>query len=93
MFTNPRRKHVSNIGMAVSEVHQKSGIGSKLLEAMLELAINWLAIRRVEVEVYTDNHHAVDLYEKFGFKLEGAATNYAFRNGEYTDVYLIAKTV
>ncbi|WP_109765020.1 GNAT family N-acetyltransferase [Pleionea mediterranea] len=36
VFTNPRRKHVSNIGMAVREVHQKNGIGSKLLE----LAIN-----------------------------------------------------
>ncbi|MFA0813773.1 GNAT family N-acetyltransferase [Microbulbifer epialgicus] len=91
--SNPRRKHASNIGMAVSEAHQKSGVGSRLLEAMLNLAINWLAIRRVELEVYTDNEQAVGLYKKYGFKVEGTAKNYAFRNGEYADVHLMAKVV
>ncbi|WP_445356037.1 GNAT family N-acetyltransferase [Microbulbifer sp. EKSA008] len=93
VFSNPRRKHVSNIGMAVSEEHQKSGVGSKLLEAMLNLSINWLAVRRIELEVYTDNEQAVGLYKKYGFEVEGTAKNYAFRNGEYADVYLMAKVV
>ncbi|AWF82284.1 GNAT family N-acetyltransferase [Microbulbifer sp. A4B17] len=91
VFANPRRKHVSNMGMAVCEEHQKIGVGSSLLEAMLNLAINWLAIRRIELEVYTDNEHAIGLYEKFGFKIEGTAKAYAFRGGEYADVHLMAK--
>jgi len=91
VFTNPRRKHVSNMGMAVSEEHQQSGVGSKLLEAMLDLAFNWLAIRRVELEVYTDNEKAIGVYEKFGFKVEGTARGYAFRDGKYADVHLMAK--
>lgn len=93
VFSNPRRKHVSNIGMAVSEEHQKCGVGSKLLEAMLDLAINWLAVRRVELEVYTDNEQAVELYKKFGFNIEGTALQYAFKNGVYADVHLMAKVV
>ena len=93
VISTPRRKHVSNIGMAVSEDYRDKGIGSKLLESMLELATNWLAIRRIELEVYTDNASAKALYERHGFEIEGTAKQYAFRNGEYVDVYYMAKVV
>lgn len=91
--TSPRRKHVSNIGMGVLETHQGKGIGSKLLEAMLHLATNWLAVKRIELEVYTDNLAGQALYRKHGFELEGTARQYAFRDGEYVDVHLMAKVV
>ena len=91
VFSSPRRKHVANIGMAVSESHQGQGVGDALLSAMLELAGNWLAVKRVELEVYTDNPAALHLYQKHGFVIEGTAKAYAFRNGEYTDVHLMAK--
>jgi L-phenylalanine/L-methionine N-acetyltransferase len=90
-YTTPRRKHVATLGMAVSEKHQGNGIGSKLLCSMVELADNWLNITRIELEVFTDNHSAIALYEKFGFTLEGTAKNFAFRNGHYIDAYLMAK--
>lgn len=93
VFTSYRRKHVANIGMGILEGYQGKGIGSKLLEAMLELAINWLAIKRIELEVYTDNEAARALYLRHGFVHEGTAKSYAFRNGEYVDVYLMAKVV
>lgn len=93
VFTNPRRKHVANIGMAVLPDYQNKGIGKQLLAAMSDLAFNWLAIRRIELEVYTDNARAIALYEKAGFVIEGTARGYAFRDGEYTDVYLMAKCI
>ncbi|MCV2885910.1 GNAT family N-acetyltransferase [Aestuariibacter sp. AA17] len=93
VFTSPRRKHVGNIGMGVLAQWQGKGIGSALLEAMCDLAFNWLALKRVELEVYTDNPTAIALYEKYGFDIEGTAKQYAFRNGEYVDVYLMAKVV
>lgn len=92
VFTNPRRKHAANIGMAVCESSRGRGIGGALLSAMLELAMNWVAVRRIELEVYTDNASALKLYKKHGFVVEGIAKDYAFRNGEYADVYLMAKT-
>ncbi|WP_020583626.1 GNAT family N-acetyltransferase [Endozoicomonas elysicola] len=70
---------------------QGQGIGSQLLEAAIELAEHWLAITRIELEVYTDNEAAVALYRKFGFEVEGTARGYAFRNGELADVYLMAR--
>jgi len=90
-FTSPRRKHVANLGMGISEAYQGKGVGSKLLEAILDLATNWLAITRIELEVYTDNQAGIALYKNFGFCIEGTGKSYAFRNGEYVDVYFMAK--
>ncbi len=91
VYSSPRRKHVANIGMAVSENFQGQGIGAKLLSAALNLANNWLAVHRVELEVYTDNTAAIALYKKHGFCIEGTAKAYAFRNGHYVDSHLMAK--
>ncbi|QSX37924.1 GNAT family N-acetyltransferase [Shewanella sedimentimangrovi] len=88
--TAPRRKHVANMGMAVSEDFQGIGVGSALLAAMMDLAHNWLAVRRIELEVYTDNHAAIRLYKRHGFVIEGEAIGYGFRNGEYVDAFLMA---
>ena len=93
VYTRPRRKHVANIGMGVSEAYQGKGVGSKLLQAVLDLADNWLAVTRIELEVYTDNENAIKLYKKHGFTTEGTAKNYPFRNGEYVDVFLMAKLI
>lgn len=88
--TNARRKHVANLGMAVSEEYQGIGVGSALLQAGIDLAHNWLAVRRIELEVYTDNHAAIALYKRHGFVIEGEARDYAYRNGEYVDAFIMA---
>ncbi|MCZ4336075.1 GNAT family N-acetyltransferase [Shewanella colwelliana] len=91
VFSRPRRKHVANIGMAVCELTRGKGIGSQLLKAIIDLAQNWLAVTRIELEVYTDNAAAIALYERHGFVIEGTAKQYAFRNGVYVDAYLMAR--
>jgi putative acetyltransferase len=91
VFTNPRRKHVANIGMAVDEDHQEMGVGSTLISEAISLANNWLGVNRIELEVYVDNQIAIKMYEKHGFIVEGTAKNYALRNGQYTDVHLMAR--
>jgi putative acetyltransferase len=37
------------------------------------------------------NDLGVALYKKFGFQIEGTHYLYAFRNGEYTDAYSMAR--
>jgi len=91
LMGSPRRRHVGNIGMAVCSNQQNRGIGAKMLAAMIDLANNWLAVTRIELEVYTDNEAAIALYEKSGFVKEGTAKNYAFRDGRYVDAYLMAR--
>lgn len=80
-----RRQHVASIGMGVDENHHGQGIGSKLMEALMDLADNWYNIARVELTVYADNAAAIHLYKKFGFVEEGHHRDYAYREGEYVD--------
>ena len=86
-----RRRHVGSIGMGVHDDFQGQGVGSALMSAMINLADKWLNLRRIELEVYTDNAPAIHLYEKFGFVTEGTMRDYAFRDGEYTDAYKMAR--
>lgn len=89
--TNPRRRHCGDIGMGVHDDFQGRGVGSALLAAALDLADNWLDLRRVELTVYTDNLPALRLYEKFGFVVEGTARDFAFRDGRYVDAHHMAR--
>jgi putative acetyltransferase len=58
---------------------------------MVDLADNWLNVRRIELTVFTDNAAAIHLYEKHGFVIEGTNRQYAFRDGQYADVYTMAR--
>lgn len=91
VMDRPRRRHVATFGMGVSNLHMGKGVGSKLLEAILDLADNWLNLTRIELEVYVDNEVAISLYRKFGFEVEGTSKNYAFKNGKYVDALFMAR--
>jgi putative acetyltransferase len=88
---SPRRRHVGALGMSVRDDRQRSGIGTALLKAAIELADGWLNYQRLELFVYTDNLAALSLYRKFGFAIEGTCRAYAFRDGQYVDAYQMAR--
>lgn len=88
---NPRRRHVAELGMGVSEDYQGQGIGSALLRAALEMADNWLNIRRMELIVYCSNEAAIALYERFGFEVEAELADYAFQYGNYVAALAMAR--
>ncbi len=86
-----RRRDVGKFGMAVRDDFQRQGVGSALMAAMLELADGWLGLRRLELEVWTDNSPAIHLYEKFGFVIEGTGRQYGRRAGALVDAYYMAR--
>lgn len=87
----PRRRHAGQIGMVVRDDFQGQGVGTALLQAALDLTDNWLNLQRMELEVYTDNEPAVRLYTRAGFVIEGTLRQYAFRDGQYVDVYAMVR--
>ena len=87
----PRRSHVASMGMSVHDDFQNRGVGSALMAAMVELTDNWLGLRRLELEVYTDNAPAIHLYEKFGFVVEGTARDFVRRPGGFVDAHHMAR--
>ena len=91
--TRWRMRHVASVGMAVRDDWQDKGVGTALMQAVLDLADNWLNLTRIELRVYADNAPAIALYEKFGFEIEGTHRRMAFRHGKYVDGYSMARIV
>lgn len=87
----PRRRHVGQIGMAIRDDWQGKGAGSALMATAMDLADNWLNLSRIELEVYTDNESAIHLYKKFNFVVEGTLKNFAYRDGQFVDVFTMAR--
>ncbi len=89
--SRPRRRHAAEIAMAVHDAYQGQGIGAALMVAAIDLADRWIALDRLELEVYTDNEPAVRLYKRFAFEIEGTKRRAAFRDGQYVDTYAMAR--
>lgn len=89
--SSPRLAHGASLGMAVRRDWQGQGVGSTLLQALLDLADNWLGLHRVELTVFDDNAAALALYRKYGFVEEARLRAYALRAGRYEDVLKMAR--
>jgi len=85
------RSHVGHIGMMVHADYQGMGIGTALMEAVIDLAENWLGLTRLQLEVYPDNARAIGLYEKCGFEAEGLYHADAYRDGQYVDTVVMGR--
>ncbi|MCA1646551.1 MAG: GNAT family N-acetyltransferase [Chloroflexi bacterium] len=86
-----RRNHVASMGMSVHDDFQNRGVGTALMAAMVDLADNWLGIRRIELTVWTDNLRAIHLYEKYGFVIEGTGRQFGRRAGAYVHAHYMAR--
>jgi putative acetyltransferase len=88
---SPRRRHVGYLGMAVHDKWHARGVGTALMNGIIELADRWLNLTRLELNVWTDNEPALRLYKKLGFEIEGTQRKFAFRDGTYVDAYAMAR--
>lgn len=88
---NARRAHSASISMGVHPDYWGRGVGSALMEAVLDLADNWLNLKRLELDVNTDNPAGVRLYKKFGFEIEGTRRFHVYGDGRWADSYFMAR--
>ncbi len=86
-----RRAHVGGIGMGVHDAYAGRGVGSALLGAVVDHSDRWLNLKRLELQVWADNHRAIALYKRFGFETEGLLRAEGFRDGAYTDSLTMAR--
>ncbi|TBX16799.1 GNAT family N-acetyltransferase [Clostridium perfringens] len=87
---NLRKKHVGLITLMVNSDYQNKGVGSLLMDKLINLSES-LNIIRLELCVFRDNYKAINLYKKFGFKEEGIKVKSALKNGEYVDEIMMAR--
>jgi putative acetyltransferase len=86
-----RRRHAAELAIAVAAAHQGKGFGTALLGALLELADDWLGLRRVELHAMVRNDRARSLYERHGFEVEGRLRGFVASAGALEDVWLMAR--
>ena len=86
-----RRRHAADLGIGIATAHQGQGVGTALLEALLDLADGWLGLRRVELTVLTGNDRARRLYERAGFEVEGRLRGSVVAYGALADVWVMGR--
>lgn len=83
--SRPKRiAHRSEIGLSVLKDYWGLGIGSKLMDEMISFARS-ADIEIITLEVRSDNHRAIQLYEKYGFKKFGTYHGFFKIKGQYHD--------
>jgi putative acetyltransferase len=82
-------KHRAELGITVHDDYQNLGIGTALLNHMLDVA-RTRKLKKVHLTVNTDNSKAIRLYEKAGFEVEGKLCREICINGKYRDEYRMA---
>jgi putative acetyltransferase len=89
-----RRAHAGELDLlAVHDAYAGRGIGRALLAAVLDLADNWLGLKRIGLTAFADNAAAIGLYETFGFAREGLRRADAFRNGGFADAVAMGRVL
>lgn len=91
---NKRIDHIGDIGISVLKEYWGFGLGTELMEGLVDWASKTSIIRRLELTVQDRNKRAISLYEKVGFETEaimhrGAKTD----DGELIDVRLMSRLI
>ena len=76
--------------MYVARIAASKGVGSALVEAVINRARNLPAIEQIDLTVVSDNERAIKLYNRFGFVLYGLEPSSIKRGpGQYQDEALM----
>jgi RimJ/RimL family protein N-acetyltransferase len=80
--TRPRTRHAGGFGMSVRRHAWGLGIGSALLDALIEWA-RAAGITKINLQVRVDNVRAIRLYRRKGFVIEGTIRRTIALGGTY----------
>ena len=89
-----RVRHIGDLFIVIGQKYWNNGLGSLLLEEVIEWAQVSGILRRLQLTVQTRNQAAVHLYQKHGFVIEGRQERGAYiEEGEFIDVYLMGRLI
>lgn len=84
--TMPRTRHAGELGVTVAKDYWGMGLGSAMMDHLLDWVRAQKTIRKVNLRVRADNHNAIHLYEKKGFVREGLIVREYLIHGVLHDV-------
>jgi RimJ/RimL family protein N-acetyltransferase len=83
-------EHTVSLGITVHKEWRDQGVGKSLMREMMAWCAANPHIKRLELEVFTENHRAIHVYEKLGFETEGIRRAAALKAGRFRDLLLMA---
>jgi RimJ/RimL family protein N-acetyltransferase len=88
-----RLSHRGDMGISVLKDYWGQGIGSALIEYLMDWAEKSGIIKKIDLQVRVDNDRAVKLYRRWGFKIEGIISRGMHIDDKYFDLYYMGKTI
>ena len=85
-----RLKHKVNLGISVLKEYHNLGLGSILMELLVDKAIE-LGKTKIELDVREDNPNAIKIYKRAGFEIEGIRKNGFYVQNEYINLVLMGR--
>lgn len=85
-----KNRHSVYIVIGILQQHTGKKIGTKLFETLIDWAKK-SQITKLELTVMIPNEHAVNLYKKMGFEIEGIKKCSMYMSGIYIDEYYMGK--
>ena len=92
-WNNKRKlRHYAELGVTVLKEYWNHGIGTLLIQKILEIA-NECSITKINIEVTHNNNSAIHLYKKCGFCEEGMKTKVIKIDNEYINMLIMGKEI
>lgn len=88
-----KMEHTAMIGMGIHTEWQNQGIGTLLLQNVLDWTRENPVIHLIWLEVYASNISGIALYTKIGFIEVGRMPNFFLEKGKYIDKIIMNKEV
>ena len=89
-----RARHVGQIGISILPEYRGNGLGTAIMQTMIDWATAHPVIEKLALGVWADNAPAILLYEKMGFIEEGRKVREVkYADGSYDDCILMHRFV
>ncbi len=88
-----RLKHNGTIGISILKKYCSNGLGTMMIEQLINQVRARSQITNLYLEVRADNDLAIKLYTKFGFKQVGVLPNNFKINNQYFDINIMYRSL
>ena len=78
------------VGISVHADWRGKGVGTGLMQHLIDWAWETRVIWRIELDVFTHNANAIHVYQKLGFEIEGRRQKAYYKNGHFVDAFMMA---
>jgi RimJ/RimL family protein N-acetyltransferase len=86
-----KNKHRADLGIVILKEFRGMGIGTTMMNHMIEWAEKQEGLEKISLTVFSTNKAAINLYRKFGFKIEGVSKKQYKIEGKYVDDITMGK--